>query len=1706
LIFKPFIFSQRIKTFFMLNSFTLKSKGNFFKKLFPLIMLLLSAFAGNVSAQCTWTSATALTTPALDKPVAVVGTNLYAFAGVENGAIVSASQKFDGTTWTAIAALPIAVEFPSAVSDGTNIFIMGGALTGTGVPQPTTYRYNVAANTYTLLAPSGTATWSHAAVFLNGKIYKIGGIAAAPTNSVQIYDIAAGTWSAGANYPINVGFVSAVADNGFIYAGGGIDAAGTNKTYRYDPVANVWNDAAIADLPATRWGAAQAFYRGGFVMAGGYAGGDVTANISATAITWDPLSNTWNSLASMPGERSRMTGAILNDGFHVIGGRSVASAAFVGNTSNYRLLCPPLPPCAGTPNPGNTLASSQSVCAGTSVTLSTLNPTPGTGVTYQWQTSATAGGPFVNAGAGSTSPSYTVTPTVTAFYRVNVTCGTAVGTSTPIQVAVTACSCITPDAAVICEGTIQKLSVTIPPGTVQTFTSTTSIAIPSSGIATPYPSTLAVSGVAAGSTVRSVRLNGVTHTFPTDIDVALTSPTGVSQTIMSDVAGTTAIVNNVYTFDDAAPTSLTAASAPSGTYKPSNVGAIDDFPAPGPGATFNNPTPLLSTYTGNMNGNWNLYVVDDLGGDLGSISGYTITFASPLPTAIWTGGTFFTDAAGTIPYVPGTPATEVYVRPTATTTYTATIASGPCAGANNVTVTVLPRPIVSVSPLTSCGSATNTLTATGAAVYTWTPSVGLSAASGASVIANPSATTTYTVEGTATNGCKNTATALVNAAPTAAVISAVSGSVFQIQEGFTTVLPAGWSVRNNSNPVGTTSWFQGAPATFPAFNGPTNSYAAANFANTTTATAGDISTWLFTPVVNIKNGDQISFYTRTTDGTFPDRLEVRFSTLGTSVNVGTTFASVGDFTNLVLTVNPNLATGSGTGTGTSPYPTAWTKITGTVSGVTGTVSGRVAFRYFVPNGGGGANSDYIGIDQVEYSTPSSANCANVTTNLKIDITGGVGPFNVVYSNGTTQTTINNYVSGSDIQVAPGVTTTYSIISITGANGCVAPASTSTATITITTPASVTTQPSNASASCGTTATFTAAIVANTGVYQWQVQTTTGGPWVNLTNTPPYSGVTTQTLTINPVSAGMNGYNYRLQYTGACSPAANFTNAATLTVTPFVSTVTPASPSICLGSVQQLTISNIDAPSPGSLVVNSATLNLNVPDNNAAGVNSSLTVPALPAGAVITGVRVRLNVASTWLGDLNVNLKAPNNQVLNLSHNLSVTNGNATGGGSFVNTVIGSAFTTPLHTAASPDNPHTGNYKADAGTVTVAGITPNITGFVPTTASWNALYTPTSTGVWTIAIADIFGGADVTQFQNWSITIDYIAGTPSVGVFTGPAGTIFTNAAGTTPYTGTPVNSVYVVPTTTGVTNYQVVVANAVCTAAPLTIPVSVNTPVTGAPTVSNVSTCVGSNATFVLGGTLTGGPGFIHQYQVSTNNGVTYTNIVNGGVYSGANTNTLVLTNVPITFSGYRFRDSISTPGNCGSLISTAGTLTVNPLPTITISAAPIRNLFPGLTTTLTAAVSPAPTGATYQWFRNGVAVPGATSNTLVVGIDALGTYTVSVKDGNGCIGAVSTSTPANIVIGDSVNLTRLFIYPSPSTGVFQVRFFNDVANNGLVPAMVNVYDEKGSRVFTRTYAAGSGYQPMVVDLGTSHSKGVYRVDLLTASGERIKTGTVLIF
>lgn len=150
-------------------------------------------------------------------------------------------------------------------------------------------------------------------------------------------------------------------------------------------------------------------------------------------------------------------------------------------------------------------------------------------------------------------------------------------------------------------------------------------------LATPYPSTINVSG--AAGTVKSVRvtLSGLTHTFPSDIDILLVGPQGQQVILLSDEGGGTDIAGVNLTLDDAAPAGV-GATLVSGTFRPSNVGGGDVFPGAPAGA----PAAALAAFAGtDPNGPWRLFVVDDAGADRGSMDGgWSLSIETEFPVCV----------------------------------------------------------------------------------------------------------------------------------------------------------------------------------------------------------------------------------------------------------------------------------------------------------------------------------------------------------------------------------------------------------------------------------------------------------------------------------------------------------------------------------------------------------------------------------------------------------------------------------------------------------------------------------------------------------------------------------------------------------------------------------------------------------------------------------------------------------------------------------------------------------------------------------------------------------------------------------------------------------------------------------------------------------------------------------------------------------------
>lgn len=259
--------------------------------------------------------------------------------------------------------------------------------------------------------------------------------------------------------------------------------------------------------------------------------------------------------------------------------------------------------------------------------------------------------------------------------------------------------------------------------------------------------------------------------------------------------------------------------------------------------------------------------------------------------------------------------------------------------------------------------------------------------------------------------------------------------------------------------------------------------------------------------------------------------------------------------------------------------------------------------------------------------------------------------------------------------------------------------------------------------------------------------------------------------------------------------------------------------------------------------------------------------------------------------------------------------------------------------------------------------------------------------------------------------------------------------------------------------------------------------ITGQPQSQTI--CAGSNAFFNVSAN---GTGLSYQWQLSTNNGLNFSNI-------GSNISSQSVAAADISQNNNQYRVMVT--GQCNNSVSNAAILTVNARPDITLSAAPLTELLPGQTTTITAALNPAVGGFNYTWFRDDVQIPLISGSSFTADITTIGDYKVKIN--NPSTGCNNESGSVSIIAKAS---SRLFIFPSPNQGQFTVSYYNQ--GGASTQQSLAIYDSKGALVYNRKLAVTSPYQLHSINLKGA-GKGVYIVVIGDANGKELAKGKVVI-
>ena len=288
-----------------------------------------------------------------------VNSKLYVMGGWDNGKARGANYEYDPATdrWTKKSPMPRPAHHAALAAVNGKIYAFGGFVAPANTPIPLgaawepiadAYEFNPATDSWKPIAPLPGKRGSAIAAEVGGKIYVIGGAttmegskdpfftAFGPAKVLatnDVYDPATNTWESRnpMSVPRNHAFSGVV--NGKIYVIGGrtghgfiLSATNTDVVEAYDPASNTWSMPKERMPTARSGGASGSDGRRIYV-----AGGEVTTTELVGAFraveAYDPATNSWMALPSMPMPRHGVAGAVIGNRFHLVSGMIQSAGA-----------------------------------------------------------------------------------------------------------------------------------------------------------------------------------------------------------------------------------------------------------------------------------------------------------------------------------------------------------------------------------------------------------------------------------------------------------------------------------------------------------------------------------------------------------------------------------------------------------------------------------------------------------------------------------------------------------------------------------------------------------------------------------------------------------------------------------------------------------------------------------------------------------------------------------------------------------------------------------------------------------------------------------------------------------------------------------------------------------------------------------------------------------------------------------------------------------------------------------------------------------------------------------------------------------------------------------------------------------------------------------------------------------------------------------
>ncbi|MEO7165629.1 MAG: kelch repeat-containing protein [Spartobacteria bacterium] len=286
----------------------------------PSIALFSIALVGQGRAQ-TWQTLQPLPEARAEMATAALNGKVYVLGGFDNKGFPTATvEVYDPTndSWSFAQPLPDPVDHNAAAVAAGRLYTANGLV------------YDEAHDAWTpVAAPKYSHGRTPAVGVLNDKIYLAGG-AAGETDiaNCEVYDPATDTWTEVAPMSRARQHLAGAVLNGKFYTVGGRpgDVLSLSILEIYDPQTDTWTTGP--PMPTARSGLAAAAVNGELYAFGGEVPGLFGTEILGVVEAYNPVSNTWRTLPSMPTPRHGIWASVIGNKVYLPGGaRAVGSAS-----------------------------------------------------------------------------------------------------------------------------------------------------------------------------------------------------------------------------------------------------------------------------------------------------------------------------------------------------------------------------------------------------------------------------------------------------------------------------------------------------------------------------------------------------------------------------------------------------------------------------------------------------------------------------------------------------------------------------------------------------------------------------------------------------------------------------------------------------------------------------------------------------------------------------------------------------------------------------------------------------------------------------------------------------------------------------------------------------------------------------------------------------------------------------------------------------------------------------------------------------------------------------------------------------------------------------------------------------------------------------------------------------------------------------------